>query len=234
MQQIIVPALAAGLPQLKIHEYFDVKKQLLYNADFVLTAFEPDTGVLAGILGASVYQGVVPFIHICFLFIVEVFQRSVVIQILFNNLLREMGTTVDNFPSVVALKTPNPRSYRALRAVASFGGAVLYPRLELPQVPEMTALAIEISRQLDPNIVIDSETGILRDAAAGVPEDFYDEFPQTSDDKVNAYFREKMTPRDRLLCVLSVTSREVASHILRGFGITDTRARMSTPVEGKQ
>jgi hypothetical protein len=219
-QHQIGAALAAGLPELKIGDYFNAKVDLFMNADLLLTAVDNLTGVIVGALAAKRHQDHPSFIHLSTLLIANAYQRTSVIRLLFRVLLQKLCIPAEGLvPLHFALKTYNPHSYLALKTFARLPDAGFYPLLRRSPAPDMEGLARSIAARLEPSCTFDVTTGVISGAAGGVPDDFYPSLPQTAHEAINEYFRVNMAPRDRLLCVLSLRSVEAAQRVFRAFGI---------------
>jgi hypothetical protein len=91
--------------------------------------------------------------------------------------------------------------------------------------PALVDTAGQIARVLSPGLPFEPDTGAIRGGAGDVPADFWPEFPASSDKRVNDYFQRHLTPRDRLLCVLSCQSEAAQTAIMKALGIRPTHAQ---------
>jgi hypothetical protein len=212
----LVTGLVAALPGLKLRELFELRRDMLLDADFLVAAVDRSRDQIVGLLTSRLVE--LPpereFLHIMVQFVGDgyrqgrVFRRSWASH--FTRLLAERG----RFPEIIVLKTYNPVAYCAMRAFSRHPEIGFYPA-----DAGLRALAAEIAGTVSPDHPFDPETGVI--SGVGVPVDLYTERPLSSVPEANDYFARHLRPGDRALCVLHVPTPAGQHAILSALGVAE-------------
>lgn len=220
LKSIDVSGVAAGLqrhmPNYGVAQYFEKKGHVvLTGADCACVAVDREQ-TAAALLSGNFFPG---FFFINTLLIGERFQRTSLLKRMLAELFRRTFSTSASFTDLLVIKTYNPISYCALRIFNAIPATGFYPiiggRNVFGRVKERLRAA---AAMLDPECVYDPETSVLKDCAYGVTEQFYVCRPICRDGRVNEYFRKHLSPRDRLLCGLSLESDRAKERFLTKLG----------------
>jgi hypothetical protein len=217
-EQWLVDCLIEALPQLKMRELFDRRRDMFTEADLITVAVAASTGKAVGALSSRwvTLDSGVPFLHITTQFVGERHRHGVVFRRSWAEHLRQVSAGPRGFPGISVLKTYNPKVYCAMSSFARIPAVSFYPSLVTTPGPAVAErrLAAEIAATISPGHRFDLSTGVIADA--GVPADLYPELPRSTDETVNEYFARTVRPQDRLLCLLRVPS-EAVEPVLRYF-----------------
>lgn len=218
-EEWIVSGLIKAMPDLKLAEYFQIKKNWFSEYDYLIAAVENNSNELIGMLTSHWHEkdGVPFFLQISMQMIAQRYQKTQLLKHMWGYHFRKVREGHFGFPSVIALRTYNPVVFSAMRIFSRLDGIRMYPRLWVEeQDPEMVALAQSITERICPGLDMCSRTGVIKDAS--VPPDFYPSLPKSSKGEVYNYFAEHLSPSDRLLCVLHISTEEGKRKILKSFG----------------
>lgn len=224
-EQWIVNDLIKAMPDLKLAEYFQIKKNWFSEYDYLIAAAENKSDALVGLLTSRWHEndGTPFFLQISMQMIANRYQKTQLLKHMWGFHFRKVSEGPFGFPSVIALRTYNPVVFSAMRIFSRIEGVRMYPRIGVEeQDPEMVALAQSITARISPGLNMCSRTGVIKDAS--VPPDFYPSLPKTSKGEIYDYFAEHLTPSDRLLCVLHISTEEGKRKILKAFGMNQQKS----------
>lgn len=224
----LVDGLVAALPDLRMRELFELRRDMLVDADYLVATVADGDDQVVGVLASKWVE--LPSGRRCLHVLMQmvggqhrrgvVFRRSWARH--FGQLLREGAP----LPEVVVLKTYNPVAYCAIRAFARAPETAFYPDVDsgggvVPD-PRLERLAAEAAATISPAHAFDPATGVIR--GVGEPKDLYREVPLSSVGSVNTYFGRAARPGDRVLCLLHVPSAAGWRVILPALGLPDAAA----------
>lgn len=218
-EEWIVSGLIKAMPDLKLAEYFQIKKNWFSDYDFMIAAAENKSDELVGLLTSCWHEkdGAPFFLQISMQMIADRYQKTQLLKHMWGLHFRRVSEGPFGFPSVIALRTYNPVVFSAMRIFSRIEGVRMYPRLRAEeQDPEMVALAQSITERICPGLNMCPRTGVIK--GASVPPDFYPSLPKTNKSDVYSYFAEHLSPSDRLLCVLHISTEEGKRKISKAFG----------------
>lgn len=207
---------ARALPGLRIRELLRLRPELLRDPERIILAVDPQ-GELAGILShrwGRTAEGE-PFLHVPVQMIGEAHQRSSLLKHMWRRLFELLSDGGERFPSVIAMRTCNPSAYQAMRVFTRIPDVGLFPGLAAANEDPLGRLAARIARVLEPDAHYSPRTGVLR--GVGLPRDLYPDLPTCPRPDVDRFFRRRVRPEDRVLCVLSIASDRARSRILASF-----------------
>lgn len=215
----LIESLARAMPDLKIMEYFRLKTDWFSEYDHLIVAVDADTGDVIGLLTSRWNdRDAEPFLHISVQMIARRYQRTPLLKRMWSLHFRKVKDGRHGVPSIIALRTYHPTVYTSMRIFTRVVGIKLYPDLRATtQDATMARLAESVARRLGPGLEFSPTTGVMK--RASVPPDFYPALPESRDKAVASYFERNLSPADRLLCVLAVTTEEAKRRLLRAFGI---------------
>jgi hypothetical protein len=198
-------ATIAAFPEYRFAEYFARRGDVFGGADHTIVAFGGAGDRLAGVLVAQcrTLPSGRPLLHLQMNLLAATFRRTGLLLSMWRVLVEKalLGDP-SSFPTLWAVKTYNPVVYSSLLTVRRGTAGRLYPRLDRPQEPDLTALACEVAATLCPDLHFIPETGVLE--GAGTPVDFYAAMPSTNRRPVHEYFLAHVRPGDRMLCLVEV------------------------------
>lgn len=196
--------LARALPSLRMDDYFRIKPDTFRGADHVVASFDSAGRADGTIVSAwrRLSDGT-PFVHLVTAFVGETQQGSELLWQMWAVHWEAVAASWGGCPGLIAFRTYNPRSFRALGGFARIEGAEFYPSIPLtPAGQPLGELAEAVAAVISEGFHLDVATGVVRGGAVGVPVDFYPSLQLTRSDVVNEYFREEVRPVDRVLCML--------------------------------
>lgn len=219
VDETIVQGLGRAMPDLKIVDYFHAKGGMFAECDHRVVAVERATGDAVAILASRWYDDGLAFLHIATQLTGTRFQRTGLLKHMWAMHFREVSRSCRGFPSVIAWRTYNPVSFHTMHIFTRIPGVRMYPRIDAAaQDGDLRLMAARIAACVSHGLPFCGETGVIRGAASGVPADFYPVLQETRRPEVNRYFMTRLTPDDRLLCVLWIESAEGRRRILTAFG----------------
>lgn len=221
--------LAIEMPDYGVSSYFVSKPQVIRNADFVLMAESTESGRIVGILSASWLPGELgDVLFIETLLIGKSWHQTRLTAELWRALFESILEAKRSFPSVIALKTCNPKSFAAMAVFSRLAGTSIYPDLASATVPGGIVNRVKaIAGHVSPDRVFRPETGLIVDGGLPV-NDFYRAMPSSKKSNIQAYFERHVTLNDRLLCCLFIHDDEAARQILRAFGCGARQTALDT------
>ncbi|MEH2082227.1 MAG: hypothetical protein V7K89_20280 [Nostoc sp.] len=211
IKEWIVQGLIQAMPTLKIEQYFQAKQNWFEECDYLIVAVEAISNDLIAILASSwVEMDSLPFLHVKIQMIADRYQKTHLLKRMWGFHLYKVSQEHFGFPSIVALKTCHPAVFSAMRVFSRFDGVQMYPRIdgEIPKL-EMNEIACLIAKSICPGLEFCLHTGVIKNAS--VPIDFYPSLPTTKKPDIGYYFQNNLTPVDRLLCILHI-STDLAKH----------------------
>ncbi len=215
----IVRGLIAALPDLKMEEYFRVKKDWFCEFDCLILAVESETGQLVAALASRWHQRERRpfFLHVTTQWIAHRYQLSSLLKHMWAFHLQMLNRGPFGCPSLCALKTCHPAAFSALRLFARLPGVRFYPDIEAKQQdPWMAELARQVASRISLNLRFSADTGVIR--GASVPAGFYSALPTTRRPKLASYFRKHLGVDDRFLCLLLISDEAAKRRILASLG----------------
>jgi hypothetical protein len=218
-EEWLVSDLIKAMPDLKLAEYFQIKKNWFSDYDYLIAAAENESDELVGLLTSRWHEkdGAPFFLQISMQMIATRYQKTQLLKHMWGFHFQKVSEGPFGFPSVIALRTYNPVVFSAMRIFSRIEGIRMYPQLRVEEQDlEMVALAHSITERISPGLNMCSRTGVIKDAS--VPPDFYPSLPKTSKGEVYNYFAEHLSPSDRLLCVLHISTEEGKRKISKAFG----------------
>jgi hypothetical protein len=215
----LVDGLVAALPSLRLRQLFELRRDMFTRADLITVAVNQLSGDAVGALSSrwDVTRHGDRFLHVTTQFVGDDYRHGAVFRQSWERHLGAICTGQYGFPAVTALKTYNPMVFCAIRALSRIEGVSFYPQLEGGPGgwPGMYWLADEIAATIAPGHRFDRGAGVI--SGAGVPADLYPELPRSADPAVNEYFARSTRPGDRVLCLLTVPTRQAVGELLRRF-----------------
>ena len=208
IKEWIVRGLIAALPDLKMEEFFRIKKNWFSEFDCLILAVESKTGQLVAALASRWHQHERRpfFLHVTTQWITHRYQLSSL-----------LNRGPFGFPSLWALKTCHPAAFSAIRLFARLPGVHFYPDIEAKQHdPWMADLARQVASRISLNLKFSADTGVIR--GASVPAGFYSALPITGKPKLARYFRQHLSVDDRILCLLRISDEAAKRRILALLG----------------
>lgn len=219
IKEWIVRGLIAALPDLKMEEFFRIKKNWFSEFDCLILAVESKTGQLVAALASRWHQHERRpfFLHVTTQWITHRYQLSSLLKHMWAFHLQMLNRGPFGFPSLWALKTCHPAAFSALRLFARLPGVYFYPDIEAKQQdPSMAELARKVASRISLNLKFSADTGVIR--GASVPAGFYSALPTTGKPKLARYFREHLSVDDRILCLLRISDEAAKRRILALLG----------------
>jgi hypothetical protein len=219
--QRIAKGLVAAMSGYKVEGYFEAKPTILSDIDHLVVAITYETGEAVAVLATRWHD--LPdasFLHLSTILIGNRYQKTHLIKRMFASLYLGLKTQPKGLPCFVVLKTYNPISYQALWLFTRIPGVRIHP--DIPRGvchPDLDQLAPSIAGLLNPGLTLQRETGAIRGGAGGVPLDFYPSLPRIRNQAVYEYFSRYLTPADRLLGILSISTEEAQQRILKSLGL---------------
>jgi hypothetical protein len=214
------------MPDLRMAAYFAAKPGWFEETGRLLVAIEPSSGRLLGALTSKIWPGspaCPTFLHISTQFVTQDRQRTSLLRRMWGLHFEKLDET-GAAPSILVLKTCNPSAFNAMRVFSGIDGIALYPRLDGgAQDPELRDLAYRVAGIIAPGLPFHSGTGVI--AGAGVPLDFYPALPLSGRPEVDTYFKARLTPADRLLCISVIRTETAKRKVLRAFGAQGRQTR---------
>lgn len=149
--------------------------------------------------------------------IAERYQKSHLLKYMWRFHLSQVCHGRFGFPSILALKTCHPAVFSAMRVFSRVEGVQMYPRIDSKvQKPDISKIARLIAKHISPDLEFCLHTGVIKNAS--VPIDFYPSLPTTKKADVWRYFQNNLTPADRLLCILQISTDSAKHRILQALG----------------
>ena len=223
----LVTGLVAALPALKLRELFELRRDMLLDADYVVAAVDRPRDQVVGVLTSRLVE--LPpgrdFLHIMVQFVGEGYRQGTVFRRSWASHFTRLLAERVPFPEVIVLKTYNPVAYCAMRAFSRHPEIGFYPGNA-----GLRGLAAEIAANLSPDHPFDPGTGVI--SGVGVPVDLYRERPESSAAEANDYFARHLQPGDRALCMLHVPTPSGQHAILSALGVAEHGLRTSAAAGG--
>jgi hypothetical protein len=217
-EEWLVDGLAKALPSVQLRGLFTVRTDLLREADLITVAVCRPAGEVAGVLSSQwvTLDDGVRFLHVTTQFVGERYRDGVVFRRSWAAHLAAVGAGHRGFPSIIVLKTYNPRVYSALRSFGRLTGASFYPGTDRDGSDTGIArLASRISRTISPECRFDPTTGVI--SGAVVPADLYPARSASANAAVNSFFARNTHPGDRVLCMLMMDTPQAVDAVMRHF-----------------
>ncbi len=222
VEQWIVDGLTEALPALRMRSLFDLRRDMLREADLITLAVETPGRSVEGALSSRwcTTPAGGRLLHIMTQFVGERRQGDgVAFAGMWGRHLEGIYGSTSEFPELWVLKTFNPIVYCAMRSFTRVPGVTFYPDVDAErQDPEITRRAVQVAEVVAAGHAFVPWTGIIR--GAGEPADLYPWLPESREEKVNDYFAATTLPGDRMLCMLSVSTPAAAATIMEIFGLT--------------
>lgn len=222
MEQWIVNGLVAALPDYRMAELFDARRDMLRAADVITLAVDVADDSAVGVL-SSRWCGLPEggaFLQIMAQFVGDRYQRSPIFRLSWRDHFTWVAASSGVFPDLMVLKTYNPVVCCGMRAFSRVRGATFYPDVTADRQDGdvVTAdLAARVAAVIAPGHAFKAGSGVI--PGAGVPTDLYPSLPRSTDQRVNRYFARTVRPGDRLLCMLSLPEARAVRSVLRAFGV---------------
>ncbi len=221
-EQWLVAGLVAALPDLRVRRLFELRRDMLTDADQLICAVDPEHGTAVGLLASHwiVLPSGRSCLHVTVQFIGELRRHGGIFRRSWAELFTQLRDCGLGFPDVVALKTYNPVVHCAMSAFGAHPEIGLYPRIDpgtgsTPVAPDLVA---EVAQAVAPGAPLDAEHGVIR--AIGRPADLYVRRPVSSMPGVDAYFDTHTQPGDRVLCLLDFTTSPAKQAVLTALGVS--------------
>ena len=204
LDQTLTTDLIRALPSLKMADYFAIKPDIFRGSEHVSASIDRD-GHVDGAIVVDWRRTVdgTPFAHIVTAFVGEAEQGTDLVWRMWA-VLWDAVAAARECPSLIAFRTYNPRSFRALGGFAGIEGAEFYPQIPADEAraQPLAELAGAVADVLSPGLPLVPGTGVVRGGGGAVPADFYPTLHLTATGDVNEHFRYQVDPADRVLCML--------------------------------
>ncbi|KPI09483.1 hypothetical protein OK074_3289 [Actinobacteria bacterium OK074] len=222
----LVQGLTAALPDLRVARLFELRRDMLTDADHLVCAVSAEDGTAVGLLASSWTH--LPSgrscLHVTVQFIGVGYRHGSIFRHSWAALFARLRDDGHGFPDVVALKTYNPVVHCAMSAFGAHPEIGLYPAVASvgaatgDLTPVAAALVAEAAEAVAPGARFDRDHGVLR--AVGRPADLYRRRPLSSAPDVDAYFAAHVDPGDRLLCLLHFSTPAAKQAVLTALGVS--------------
>jgi hypothetical protein len=218
LESWLVDGLVAALPSLRMAELFALRRDMFRDADLITVAVDEHDRAVGALCSrwAKLSSGT-PFLHVTTQFVGERYRQTATFRHSWAvHLNRVSGPEYYDFPPLLVLKTYNPSVLCSMRGLRRLPGVSVYPAVDGQPTDAATEdLAAEIAQLVSRGHRFDPATGVIRDA--GVPSDLYPDLPRSADRAVNDYFAANVSPSDRVLCMLAVSTRAAVLAVRRLF-----------------
>lgn len=224
----VLASLQGNMPNHNVQSYFEQKPTLLANADDIVVAWDDSScgGNVVGLITLRRYmaqKGSPSFVHISTIHIAEAKQKGILLKRLIASAYLGMWQREGSLPTWTAVKTFNPSTYNVLlklkRMIGS--GVVLYPSIEKEEEDNMCKslmvmpTAVSIAARLDPECIFDRHLSVIRDGGGVIGGNYWLKAPRSNHDKINHFFDQRLTPADRMLCILGLDEQLGKSDALK-------------------
>ena len=225
-EQWLVQGLTTALPDLRVARLFELRRDMLTDADYLVCAVGPEEGTAVGLLASHWME--LPSgrscLHVTVQFIGDRYRHGSTFRRSWAELFSRLRDDGRGFPDVVALKTYNPVVHCAMSAFGAHPEIGLYPLLDSigaaagGSTPVAAELVAEVAEAVAPGARFDRNHGVIR--AIGRPTDLYRNRPLSSVADVDAYFAAHVDPGDRILCLLHFATPAAKQAVLSALGVS--------------
>ncbi len=224
----LVAGLVDALPSLKMRELFELRRDMLTDADYIVATVDTSRDQVVGLLTSRwvTLPSRTPCLHVMVQFVGEKYRHGTVFRRSWSRHFSLLLAEGRPFPDVLALKTYNPVAYCAMLAFSGHPDVGFFPGGGTAPEAGLRRLAAEVAATVSPGHAFDPETGVI--SGVGVPTDLYPALPVSTMAAVNEHFARNVRPGDRVLCLLHVPTSEGCNSILAALGLPEDGLR--TPV----
>lgn len=213
----LIDGLVGSLPSLRMEKLFALRRDMFIEADLITVAVAQPDGTAVGALSsrwAHTADGQ-RFLHVTTQFVGDAYRNGPIFRQSWATHLKTLYTSRWGFPALTALKTYNPMVYCLMRSLGRLDGVDFYPGVDGVNSSTIEDAACRVAHALGEGHPFDPATGVI--SGIGVPADLYPEMPVSRDSEVNAYFEKTTQSGDRILCMLSVPTKQAVANVLHAF-----------------
>ncbi|MYS19381.1 hypothetical protein GA0115240_107715 [Streptomyces sp. DvalAA-14] len=218
----LIAGLVAALPDLRVRRLFELRHDMITDAEQLVCAVDPDSNRAVGLLAAywTELASGRSCLHVTVQFIGDSYRHGSIFRRSWAELFTRLRDDGHGFPDVVALKTYNPVVHCAMSAFGAHPDIALYPALDprTETAPVDPRLVAEAARAVAPGARLDADRGVIR--GIGLPLDLYRRRPVSSVADVDAYFGANLAPGDRILCLLHFRTPAGKQAVLTALGVS--------------